>query len=318
MSEKPILPVIFGCRGLDLTAEEKDFFRRYNPLGLILFDRNVSHPKQLKKLIADFREAVGRKNAPVLVDQEGGRVQRLWPPYWEGLPWCRTYGDIYREHPKKAVRMVRRHAKVLAKNLRSVGFNVDCWPCLDVAVPQTHDVMAKRCFSDEAAVVALLGRAGIQTALKKGIMPVMKHIPGYGRTVVDPHKDLPVVREKTAVLKKSDFIPFCGIREPIWGMTAHVIYEDLDKKLPTTLSPKVIAYIRGQMGFKGFLLSDDMCMGALKQFGTPAQVVEKSIAAGCDAVLHCNADMVEMNRIVRHMAPLSGASLIRLGGKYVV
>lgn len=318
MSQKPILPVIFGCRGLALTSEERDFFRSSNPLGLIVFDRNVQNPVQLKNLIADFRAAVGRKNAPVLVDQEGGRVQRLWPPYWHGLPWARTYGDIYAEHPKKALKMVRGHAQTMAADLRSVGLNVVCWPCLDVARPQTHDIMAKRCFSDDAGVVTTLGRAAVQTALKKGVMPVIKHIPGYGRTIVDPHASLPVVRARLPELEKSDFVPFRAITEAAWGMTAHVIYEALDKKAPATLSPAVIGYMREQIGFRGFLIPDDICMGALKQFGTPAQVARKVLAAGCDAVLHCNADLAEMRGIARSVPPLSDVSASRLGDAHVV
>ncbi|MDD3668721.1 MAG: glycoside hydrolase family 3 N-terminal domain-containing protein [Alphaproteobacteria bacterium] len=318
MSQAPILPVVFGCAGLALTREERDFFRQSNPLGLIVFDRNVQNPAQLKRLIADFRDAVGRKNAPVLVDQEGGRVQRLWPPYWHGLPWARTYGDIYPDNPKKALKMVRGHAETMAKDLRSVGLNVVCWPCLDVAVPETHDIMAKRCFSDDAGIVATLGRAAVQGALKNGVMPVVKHIPGYGRTIVDPHARLPVVRAKRSVLEKSDFAPFRGIAEPVWGMTAHVVYEALDKKRPATLSPVVVGYIREQIGFGGFLVSDDICMGALGAFGTPVQIAQACIAAGCDAVLHCNGDLAEMKRIARGLAPMSGESLARLGSKYVV
>ncbi len=310
--EKQIKSVIFGCQGLTLTPEERSFFAEHNPLGLIIFDRNVQNPVQLKALIDDFRELVGRPDAPVLVDQEGGRVSRLWPPYWQGLGWNRTYGDWYEDAPQKGIEGVEHHAEILAKDLLSVGIDVDCWPCLDVATTTTHEIMAKRCFSDNPDIVAVLAESGIKTALKNGLMPIIKHIPGYGRTKVDPHLGLPVVDTDLDTLNQTDFKPFKQVNMPIWGMTAHVIYEALDKKLPATLSKTVLNYIRDEIGFDGFLMCDDISMGALKTFGSLADLSCQMLKAGCDCVLHCNGKMDEMSQIAMAVPALSDASLKRL------
>ena len=307
-----IKSVVFGCQGLSLTPEERSFFKKERPLGLIIFDRNVQNPEQLRALIEDFRKAVGRSDAPVLVDQEGGRVTRLWPPYWQGLGWNRTYGEWYEENPKKGLEGVKQHAEILARDLLSVGINIDCWPCLDVAQSDTHEIMAKRCFSDKPDIVAVLADAGIKMALKNGLMPIIKHIPGYGRTKVDPHLGLPIVNTDLNTLNKTDFAPFKHVNTPVWGMTAHVIYEALDKKKPATLSPCVIDFIRKEISFDGFLICDDISMGALKQFGTLDQLASDMINAGCDCILHCNGNMDEMKQIAEVVPYLSETSLNRL------
>ncbi len=304
--------VIFGCSGLALTDAERAFFAETNPLGLIIFDRNVKNPEQLKQLIADFRSCVGRKNAPVLVDQEGGRVTRLWPPFWTGLGPARTYGDLFDEDAKKGIAAVKKHAITLAKDLSSVGIDVDCWPCLDVATPLTHEIMTKRCFSDKADVVMELAQTAVKTMLENGLMPVIKHIPGYGHATVDPHADLPVVTTDIDTLKQTDFKPFTAIKDPVWGMTAHVIYDALDKKLPATLSPTVVGYIRSVIGFNSFLISDDMSMGALTKFGSAGEVAGKMIKAGVDCVLHCNGHLMQMKEVAVCVPTLSVESQKRL------
>lgn len=311
-SDIMIRSVIFGCQGERLTSEEKAFFKEVNPLGLIIFDRNVKNPEQLKYLIDDFRRIVGRTDAPVLVDQEGGRVTRLWPPYWRGLGWCRTYGDWYYENPEKGKEGVQKHAKTLAEDLLSVGINVDCWPCLDVATPTTHEIMVRRCFSDNPDIVSVLANEGIKTALGNGLMPIIKHIPGYGRTLVDPHLGLPVVDADLETLNQTDFKPFSQVNMPIWGMTAHVIYTALDAKLPATLSKKTIDFIRNDLKFDGFLICDDISMGALKSFGSMDILVRDMIKAGCDCVLHCNGDMDEMKQIAEAIPFLSEQAQKRL------
>lgn len=311
MPDKAIKSVIFGCAGLTLNRQEKAFFQEVNPLGLILFDRNVQNPEQLKALTDSFRQCVGRENAPVLVDQEGGRVVRLWPPYWTGFGWAKTIGDIYETDEKKALKLLDTQAKTFADELLDVGINVDCWPCLDVSTSQTHEIMAKRCFSDKADIVALLAERAVHVMLKNGLMPVIKHIPGYGHALVDPHKNLPIVRETTEQLE-SDFYPFKQIKEPVWGMTAHMIYEALDAQLPATMSPTVLSYIREQIGFKGFLITDDISMGALQSYGTVGTVARQSVLAGCDAVLHCNGVFSEMQEVAANIPDLTIDSLARL------
>lgn len=309
---KPIKAVIFGCQGTRLTVQEKDFFKRVNPLGLILFDRNVDNPEQVRALTAEFRKTVGRADAPVLVDQEGGRVTRLWPPYWTGLGWNKTYGDWYEQAPQKGINGVQKHAEILAADLLSVGIDVDCWPCLDVAMPDTHEIMVKRCFSNNSKIVTALGQTAVETALRNGLMPVVKHIPGYGRTKVDPHIGLPVVKNSLNELEATDFLPFHQIKMPVWGMTAHVVYTALDADLPATLSKKVLTYIRTNLKFDGFLICDDITMGALKAYGTLGELSCRTLDAGCDCVLHCNGYMDEMEEIAGVVYDLTSDALNRL------
>jgi len=308
---KAIKAVIFGCSGFELTEEEKDFFERENPLGLILFGRNIQDPEQVRRLIKSFRKCVHRKNAPVLIDQEGGTVQRLKPPHWPKLPAAEEFGDLYQTNPTKAIRALKKHAKTLAKELLDLGVNVDCWPCLDVK-NKDHNVMYKRCYSDDPVLVAEMAQISVDTALKNGLMPIIKHIPGYGRVCVDPHQNLPTVKDSLKTLEEVDFYPFRQMEQPVWGMTAHVIYTALDKKLPATLSPMVISYIRNKIGFEGFLICDDMMMGALSAFGTPPQIAQKILTAGCDAVLHCNGVLKDMVALADHIPNLSAKALKRL------
>ena len=308
---KPIKAVIFGCAGYTLTDSEKAFFQEVNPLGLILFGRNIQDPTQVRTLINSFRKCVRRKNAPVLIDQEGGTVQRLKPPYWTKLPAAEEYGDLYQIDSKKALAGLKKHAKTIACELLDLGINVDCWPCLDVK-NKDHNVMYKRCYSDDPILVAEMAQVTVDTALKNGLMPIIKHIPGYGRVEVDPHKSLPTVVDPLKDLEQVDFYPFRQMEQPVWGMTAHVIYTALDKKLPATLSRKVIRYIREKIGFEGFLICDDMAMGALATFGTPPQIAKKIIKAGCDTVLHCNGVLEDMKSLAPHIPELSAESLNRL------
>jgi beta-N-acetylhexosaminidase len=309
---KKIKAVILGCQGTELTVEEREFFRSENPLGLILFKRNIQSPEQVKALTDDFRMCVGRPNAPILIDQEGGRVQRLKQPYWVELPPAKTYGDLYLTRPEQAQKEVLKHTDILAENLKTVGVNVDCWPCLDVLTDSVHDMIGDRCFSNNPDIVVQLGQLAVDRMLKQGIMPVIKHIPGYGRALVDPHLSLPVVRENSDILKKTDFYPFAQIKTPVWGMTAHVIYECLDKELPATLSKKVISYIRNEIGFNGFLICDDMKMGALKEYGTEREIAVKMLTAGCDAVLHCSGVLAEAQDLISVIPDLSEESIRRL------
>jgi len=309
--QKKIKAVLFGCAGTSLTPSELAFFKEVNPLGLILFDRNIQNPDQVKALTNAFRVCVGRADAPVLVDQEGGRVTRLWPPFWTAFGWAKTLGDIYVNDPKKALKLIENQAKTFAKELLAVGIDVDCWPCLDILTSQTHEIMAKRCFSDQAEIVSVLAQNAVDVMLKNGLMPVVKHIPGYGHAVVDPHQNLPTVRDGLAVLDV-DFQPFRSLSKPVWGMTAHMIYEALDKKQPATLSPIVLSYIREKIGFNGFLISDDISMGALKNYGSVAEVSRQSVEAGCDAVLHCNGMFSQMQEVACSVPDLSKEALDRL------
>lgn len=311
MHHLSIKPIIFGCQGYTLTSDEESFFKRVRPLGLIIYARNIRDPEQLQALISSFRACVGQPNAPVLVDQEGGTVQRLKPPYWTKLPCADEYGVLYEQDKKKAIRAVKKHARTLAKELLATGINIDCWPCLDVE-RRAQNVMVHRCYSSCPEVVAELAQISVDTALSCGLMPIVKHIPGYGRVIVDPHQKLPTVRAGLKTLEKSDFYPFRQVDRPVWGMTAHVIYTALDKERPATISPTVINYIRHRIGFDGFLICDDMAMGALSSFGTPSEVANQILSAGCDAILHCNANLDDMKAVAASLPDLSDEALRRL------
>ena len=300
------LPVIWSIQGLTLTPDEKAFFKENPPVGFILFDRNVKNPLQLKSLTNELH-TLGKVH--ILIDQEGGRVQRLWPPYWEGLPFASTYGDWWEESQKKALKGVQRHAEKLAQMLLEMGIDVDCWPCLDVRTPFVHPVIGKRLFSEDEIVVSELANKAVQTMLQKGLMPVIKHIPGYGKTITDPHQELPVVKADLNALEE-DFYPFLNANKKIWGMTAHVIYQALDKKNPATLSSKVISFIREEIGFEGPLLTDDIGMGALT--GSVSERTRKALDAGCDIVLHCSGNLSEMKEMAKVLSPLSKKTLKRL------
>lgn len=304
--------IILGCAGTALTPEEDECLRKWRPLGLILFKRNIESPKQVRALGAAFRDCVGRENAPILVDQEGGLVQRLRAPNWTELPAVRTYEEQCAGDETLWEKIVAHHAEVIALNLKSAGITTDCWPCLDVACQQTHSVMASRCFSTRPERVARLAEVAVRALLQQGIMPVVKHLAGYGRAVVDPHKDLPVVEADLETLNRTDFVPFRQMRLPVWGMTAHIIYRALDPERPATLSPRVMNYIRQEIGFDGFVISDAMEMGALTHFGTPAEIADGILRAGCDAVLHCTGVLTDVSGWIDRVPEVSDAGLKRL------
>ena len=301
---------IFGCAGLALTDEEKRFYAETDPLGFILFARNVESPDQVRALVASLREAVGR-DAPVLIDQEGGRVQRLKPPHWIQRPPMGVFGQLADRDLPLARHAVRLNAHLIAAELKSLGIDVDCLPLLDVPVDGADKIIGDRAFGTDPALVADLGRAVMDGLLDGGVMPIVKHIPGHGRAAVDSHKALPVVGDDRAGLEKSDFAPFRSLRDAPWAMTAHVIYSAYDDRRPATLSPVVISeVIRGFIGCEAVLLSDDLSMHALS--GSFKDRAAESLAAGCDVVLHCNGDMDEMLGVAEGLRPLDDAAQRRL------
>ena len=308
-SSQPPTAAIFGCEGLALSDREKSFFARTNPLGFILFARNVRDPGQVRSLVGELRSCVGRADAPVLIDQEGGRVQRLRPPHWRQAPPMARFGEL--DDLLRASRAARLNASLIAAELGALGIDVDCAPVLDLPVAGAHDVIGDRAFSGDAEVVASLGRAVCDGLLAGGIIPVVKHIPGHGRASVDSHHRLPVVDADLAVLRATDFRPFGELRDAPWAMTAHVVYTTLDAAAPATISKKVIeTIIRGEIGFGGVLVSDDLSMKALS--GNLDDRARAALAAGCDVVLHCNGDMAEMEAVAAATHPLADAALERL------
>lgn len=302
---------IYGCSGHTLTAAEKSFFRQADPLGFILFARNVDNPEQVKALVAELRDSVGRADAPVLIDQEGGRVQRLRPPHWRKAPPGEPFARLATRDPEAARMALRLNYRLIGGELADLGIDVDCAPVLDVPVPGAHDVIGDRAFGRTADSVIHLAGAVIDGLLDEGVLPVIKHIPGHGRAMVDSHLDLPVVNTPLAELEMQDFPPFHAYRHAPWAMTAHVVYTALDPHNPATTSKAVIyKVIRGAIGFDGLLISDDLSMKALG--GSFGERTRASLDAGCDVVLHCNGEMAEMTAVAEEVRPLSAAAEVRV------
>jgi len=311
VNSQPPAALILGCSGWAITETERRLFAATNPLGFILFGRNIDTPDQVRALVAALRESVGRADAPVLIDQEGGRVQRLKPPYWRkappGAPFA-ALADHDRDAAKEALRL---NFRLIGRELADLGIDVDCAPVLDVPVLGAHDVIGDRAYGTDPAMVADLARDVIDGLLDEGVLPIVKHIPGHGRATVDSHVDLPVVEESAAILEANDFVPFRALSDAPWGMTAHVVYTAFDRDRPATTSPIVIGeVIRGRLGFDGVLLSDDLSMKALG--GRFEDRSNDSLDAGCDIVLHCNGDMDEMAALARVARPLTDRALERL------
>ncbi len=313
MSNPSQLPraTIFGCAGLTLAPEERAFFAAAQPLGFILFARNVESPAQVRALVVALRESVGRGDAPVLIDQEGGRVQRLRPPHWRAAPTGSSFGDIANRDPPAAVKAARLNARLLAAELAALGITVDCAPVADIPVPGAHDVIGDRAYGTQLDRVVPLARATAQGLLDGAVLPVVKHIPGHGRAGVDSHKELPVVSAARDALSATDFAAFRALRDLPWGMTAHVRYDAIDPALPASTSPRIIReIIRGEIGFDGLLLCDDLSMKALG--GTLAERAGATLAAGCDVVLHCSGNLAEMQEIAAVVPILSDVAQARV------
>lgn len=288
---------ILGCAGTTLTAEEVAFFRDVKPWGFILFKRNIADPEQVRALTAALRATVGRDDAPILIDQEGGRVARLQPPHWRIYPPGRAYGELVANDPLTAREITRLGSRLIAHDLRAIGINVDCVPVLDVPDPQGHEIIGDRAYGDTPDQVATLGRAAAEGLLAGGVLPIIKHIPGHGRALSDSHLELPVVKAKLLELEIRDFAPFRVLSDMPMAMTAHVVYTAIDRRRPATTSKKAIKkIIRESIGFDGLLMSDDLSMKALS--GDFKQRAKDSLSAGCDVVLHCNGDMAEMKAVM--------------------
>jgi len=299
---------IFGCSGLELTAEEAAFFRAVKPWGFILFKRNVETPAQVTALTAALRETVDRPDAPVLIDQEGGRVQRLGPPHWPKYPTGRAYAEIAANDPLAGREMARLGARLIAEDLRKLGINVDCAPVLDVPVRGAHDIIGDRAYGDTVERIAVLGRAFAEGLTAGGVLPVIKHIPGHGRATADSHLDLPVVDTPRDALE-TDFRPFRMLSDMPMAMTAHVVYSAIDAKRPATTSPAALKLIREDLGFSGLIMSDDLSMKALR--GDFAGRARRALSAGCDVVLHCNGHMDEMTAVAEGVKTLKGSAARR-------
>src|SRR5215468_2182429 len=300
---------ITGLKGAAITGEERAFLREASPVGLILFKRNIADPLQLKELIEEFR-AIRGPGAAVLIDQEGGRVQRMGPPHWPSYPAGAVYGELYRHEPARGLRAAWLGARLMAADLAAVGITVDCLPLADVPVAGADQVIGDRAYGDTAPQVAAIAAAVAAGLEAGGVLPVIKHMPGHGRATADSHSHLPVVTADRSTLEATDFAAFVPLADAPFGMTAHVVFTALDPGLPATTSTIMIGQvIRGFIGFSGALMSDDVSMGALS--GPIGERVRQSLAAGCDLILHCNGEFTEMQEVAANCPELGGAALQR-------
>lgn len=295
---------ILDATGLRLTPEEKALFAKADPFGFILFARNIDTPDQVRALCAEMREAVGRE-APITIDQEGGRVQRLRAPM--GREWLPALEHVTRAGDAAVEAMYVRY-RLIATELRALGIDSNCAPLIDVAAPTTHDFLKNRCYGFDPVSVAQLGRAVADGLLQGGVLPVVKHIPGHGRAVVDSHKDLPVVDATCEDLEQVDFAPFRVLNDLPMGMTAHLVYSAIDPH-PATTSPVMMQLIREKIGFDGLIMTDDISMKALK--GSLADIAQASLAAGCDVILHCNGTLEERRMVADASGRMTQAAQAR-------
>ena len=294
---------ILGCEGPDLGDDEAAFFRAADPWGFILFARNIDTPDRLRTLTQALRDSVGR-DAPVLIDQEGGRVQRMGPPHW--TRWPRPLTQMSRAADPERAMFLR--ATLIARELRDVGIDVNCTPTADIATAATHPFLLSRLYGDSVDTVAARARANAEGCLSGGVLPVVKHMPGHGRGAVDSHLGLPSIDTSLEELRATDFEVFRRLADLPLGMSAHVVYSRIDG-CPGTVSAAVLSEVRDTIGFDGLLMTDDISMGALP--GDLASRCGRAIAAGCDVVLHCNGERGDMEVVAATVAPLGGAAAAR-------
>jgi beta-N-acetylhexosaminidase len=301
--------VILGLLGETLTRGERDFFRAADPWGFIVFKRNVRDRAQLKALTAELRAAVGR-DAPVFVDQEGGRVQRLTPPEWRDRPPARAFAELFVRAPDQAVEAAQLGHRLMAHDLREVGIDADCAPVLDTPQPGADPIIGDRAFGTSSEAVIRLGRAALDGLAEGGVAGVIKHMPGHGRADADSHLSLPCAKADAASLEAVDLAPFKALADAPMAMSAHVLYPAWDKDRPATTSSRIIAEIvRGKIGFDGLLMTDDLSMKALK--GSFGERAAAALAAGCDVILHCNGSREEMDAVLGATPRLEGEALAR-------
>src|SRR5689334_18178036 len=306
----PSRAFITGISGIELTADERDFIRAERPWGFILFKRNVDTPAQVARLVTGLREAVGEAEAPVLIDQEGGRVQRLGPPNWPVYPPGAVFGSLYNLEPELGLKAARLSNRLIAADLADLGISVDCLPLADVPVAGADNVIGNRAYGTEPEKVAAIGRAVTEGLGQGGVLPVLKHIPGHGRATADSHFRLPTVDTPREELERTDFAAFIPLADLPMAMTAHVVFSALDPAQPATTSATIVErVIRGGIGFQGLLMSDDVSMNALA--GSIAERTRAILEAGCDMVLHCNGKLDEMREVASRTPELSGKALER-------
>jgi|DEB0MinimDraft_10_1074344.scaffolds.fasta_scaffold40946_2 beta-N-acetylhexosaminidase len=287
-------PIIFGLKSLELSIEEVKFFKKVMPVGFILFSRNIKDKKQVKKLTDSLKDLCG-EDIFILIDQEGGRVQRMADPNWPKYPSGQYFSDLYLKNPDLARKECYDNFIKLTNDLKEVGINTNCTPILDIAFKNTHEIIKCRSFGQNPEQISDLGRIVADAHRNNGIFPVIKHIPGHGRAVADSHLELPIIDISLEELQKTDFVPFKNLSDLKFAMTAHILYPQIDDQNPVTMSKKMLDIIRNDIVFKNVIMTDDLSMKALR--GSFFEKAIKSLDAGCDLILHCNGDMKEMLEI---------------------
>jgi beta-N-acetylhexosaminidase len=301
---------ITGVSGLELSAAERELIRSERPWGFILFKRNIETPDQVSALVRELRDCIGEADAPVLIDQEGGRVARLGPPHWPAYPPGAAFGALYDLEPALGLKAARLSSRLIAADLIDLGITVDCLPLADVPVVGADAVIGNRAYGTEPGKVAAIARAVTEGLEQGGVLPVLKHIPGHGRATADSHFKLPTVDTPREELERADFAAFQPLADLPMAMTAHVVFSALDPAQPATTSATIIRQvIRGVIGFQGLLMSDDVSMNALA--GSIAERTRAIVNAGCDVVLHCNGKLDEMRDVARETPELTGEALDR-------
>lgn len=304
------LALFVGMPGYELSADEIAFFRETNPFGLFLFKRNLDNPEQIKRLVHQFKEAVGRDDAPVYIDQEGGRVQRLDNGNWPLFRSLGQFGALARKDLETGKRALRLSTLAMGSMMSELGLGSGTTPVVDLARKGTHDVIGQRSFGDDPDLVTAMGRVVIDAMLEVGSMPIMKHIPGYGRVTVDPHFDCPVVDAEVDDLRQTDFRPFIALKDSPWAMVAHLVFTQIDKDHPASVSPAVCDLIRRDIGYEGVLITDCLTMEALK--GTWPERVRAALDAGYDIALHSQGDLNASEAAAKAAGPLTAESLARI------
>lgn len=304
------LALFVGMPGLELSASEIAFFREANPFGLFLFKRNLDNPEQIKRLVHQFKDAVGRDDAPVYIDQEGGRVQRLDNGKWPLYRPLGTFGALARKDMELGKKALRLSTLAMGTMMAELGIGSGTTPVVDLARTDTHDVIGQRAFGDDPELVTALGRVVVDAMLEVGSMPIIKHIPGYGRVEVDPHFDCPIVDASLEDMEGTDFRPFVALRDAPWAMVAHLIFTQIDPDRPASVSPAVCSMIREKLGYDGVLTTDCLTMEALK--GTWPERVRAALDAGYDIALHSQGDLAASEAAAKAANPLSAESLARI------
>ena len=302
--------VVFGCAGTSLSTDERRFFADADPYGFILFKRNVGDPDQVRALVAELRATVGRADAPVLIDQEGGRVARLGPPHWPVLPPARAIGLLAERDRAAGLASARAVGRMIGAMLAELGIDVACAPVTDLLLPETHAVIGDRAFSADPVLVGILAGAVCAGLRDAGVTPIIKHIPGHGRATADSHLALPRISAASSTLEVTDFAAFRAVSDAPWAMVAHCVYDAIDPDRPASVSPAAISLIRAKIGFDGVLIADDIGMKALQ--GSLADNAAATLMAGCDLTLHCSGNLTEMQAVAPVIEALSDAAMARL------